>query len=78
MLVTEKCSVLCPQLVSPVKKVAVHGQVESTEPCVIKLINTYDDDDVIQSVLNIDPDRRSIKFSTNYDLGNVDCLFVPS
>ena len=47
----------------------MRGEVESTEPYVIKLTNTYDNDEVMQSQLNIDPERRSLLFTTNYDLG---------
>ena len=47
----------------------MHGEVESTEPYVIKLTNTFDDDDVLQTRLSVDPERRSLLFTTNYDLG---------
>ena len=57
---------------SPIKSISVHGAVESTEPYVIKLTNTFDDDDVLQTQLNVDPERRSLLFTTNYDLGK--CL----
>ena len=57
------------QLVSPIKTISMQGEVQSTEPYVIKLTNTFDNDDVIQSQLNIDPERRSLLFTTNYDLG---------
>ena len=57
------------QLVSPIRQISMRGEVESTEPYVIKLTNTYDNDEVMQSQLNIDPERRSLLFTTNYDLG---------
>ena len=47
----------------------MHGEVESTEPYVIKLTNTFDDDDILQTQLSVDPEHRSLLFTTNYDLG---------
>ena len=57
---------------SPIKTISVHGEVESTEPYVIKLTNTFDDDDILQTQLSVDPEHRSLLFTTNYDLGK--CL----
>ena len=54
------------------KSVAMRGEIQDREPYVIKLTNTYDNRDVIQSALTIDSDNKNIVFSTNYDLGNND------
>ena len=54
------------------KSVAMRGEIQDREPYVIKLTNTYDNRDVIQSALTIDSDKKNIVFSTNYDLGNND------
>ncbi|KAL8584622.1 hypothetical protein ACOMHN_002351 [Nucella lapillus] len=60
------------QLDSPLKTMILHGEVQSTEPYVIQLTNSYDRDDVIQSQLKIDVSKRYVQFSTNYDLDKPD------
>ncbi|XP_070194611.1 uncharacterized protein [Littorina saxatilis] len=58
------------ELVSPMKKMSMRGEVQSTEPYLIRLVNTYDDSEIIESQLKVDPEARSVQFITNYDLDN--------
>jgi hypothetical protein len=54
---------------SPLKKVAVRGEVESQEPYIVKLTNIYDDSKSIQAKLALDKDKRSVVITTGFDIG---------
>lgn len=64
------------QLVSPLKKVFVQGEVTSVDPYIIRLANRYDDNDVIQSDITVDAGKRSIVFQTSYDIGETGLCFT--
>ncbi|KAL8574776.1 hypothetical protein ACOMHN_035319 [Nucella lapillus] len=59
---------LTMEMVSPVKKVVMKGEVKSVDPYSLSLTNRYDDDDVIQADVTLDTNTRSFSFRTNYDL----------
>ncbi|KAL8574772.1 hypothetical protein ACOMHN_035315 [Nucella lapillus] len=59
---------LTMEMVSPVKKVVMKGEVKSVDPYSLSLTNRYDDDDVIQTDVTLDTNTRSFSFRTNYDL----------
>ncbi|XP_076472801.1 uncharacterized protein LOC143302134 isoform X1 [Babylonia areolata] len=58
---------LTVEMVSPVKKMTMKGQVKSVEPYSISLTNSYDDDRVTQSDVTLDTNKRSFSLKTNYD-----------
>ena len=57
------------QMVSPVKKMSMKGEVKSVEPYSVSLTNSYDDMDAIQADFTLDTNKRSFILKTNYDLG---------
>ena len=61
--------VLCLQMDSPLKKVAVSGKLDTNKPYSLRLQNVFDDRDVMTSSLEVNPDTGRFQFSSDYDRG---------
>ncbi|KAL8597069.1 hypothetical protein ACOMHN_057558 [Nucella lapillus] len=59
---------LTMEMVSPVKKVVMKGEVKSVDPYSLSLTNRYDDDVTTHTDVTLDTNKRSFSFKTNYDL----------
>jgi len=55
-------------MVHPLKKVSMKGEMKSVEPYSLTLTNTYDDANTIQADVTVDTNKRSFSLRTNYDL----------
>ncbi|KAK7094147.1 hypothetical protein V1264_007812 [Littorina saxatilis] len=64
------------EMVSPVKKMSMKGEVKSVEPYSLTLTNTYDDDKTIRADVTLDTAKRSFNVKTNYDLAHPERTLV--
>ena len=55
------------QMDSPLKKVAVTGQLNTDKPYALRLRRVDDDTDVMTSSLEVNPDTGRFQFASNYD-----------
>merc|ERR1719295_1718517 len=60
------------EMVSPMKKVAMKGQVQSTEPLSLSLTNSVDDKSPVRAEITIDTAKRSVHAQANYDSARPD------
>ena len=51
------------------KKININGQAQTESAYRVALVNKYDSKTPLNTVLVLDPSRRSFDFSINYDLG---------
>jgi len=64
------------EMVSPMKKMAVKGQVQSTEPLSLSLTNSVDDKTPVSADLTLDTAKRSFYVKANYDAARPDRAVV--
>jgi len=69
MALLQKLPLILFQLQSPLKTISIFGSVQTDKQFIVSLRNVYDQKQPLNTVLRVDPSKRSVDFTMNYDQG---------